>query len=88
MAANTVLPSMFGKACRAVSRAMPEYDPALCPLILMCPSMGWSGPSLRSWDVETAPPTDTKAHYAHTKLATVASLAVISTASEHLHNGL
>ena len=29
MAANTVLPSMFGKACRTVSRAMPEYDPAL-----------------------------------------------------------
>ena len=46
MAANTVLPSMSGKACRTVSRAMPEYDPALCPLMLMHPSRGWSASPL------------------------------------------
>ena len=39
MAAKIVLPSMSGKLCRTVSRAMPEYDPALCPLMLICPSI-------------------------------------------------
>ena len=42
---------MFGRPCRTVSRAIPEYDPALCPLMLMCPSMTWSGSSRPAVDV-------------------------------------
>ena len=31
MAANTVLPVMFGNSARIVSHTIPAYEPALCP---------------------------------------------------------
>ena len=39
MAANTVLPVMFGNSARIVSHTIPAYEPALCPRMCSEPTI-------------------------------------------------